>query len=334
MQVGNYNEPYMFIKTLLTYIPANPLLLIKFVSIIFDYVCAMTVESITQNIFKNNKHKDLYGIIAYSITLFLPSVLLNSACWGNADSIYAAFALISIKYLLDKKYCKAFIFLGISFALKLQALFLLPLYIFIYISERKFPIYYFLILPLVNIIMCIPSMVMRKSFLQCMQVYIGQASEYGNYLSMNFANIYNLIFETNDINFAVAPNGYIDTVGIIVTLFIFALMAFMIFYKKVKFNKQMIIEFGLWSVMIATFFLPHMHDRYLFIGEILCLFYYVYNRDKIYVPVGITFMTIYHYGKYLFGQFQIPIQYVSILFLVLVVIVTRDIVKKYIIPNF
>ncbi len=329
LDIGNYNLPYLTILALLTYLPIEPIVSVKFVSIICDYICALAALKIVYIVLKNNKNKDFFALLVYGIVLFLPTVLINSACWGQADSIYVAFMLLSISALIEEKYLKSFVFLGISFAFKLQFIFILPLYVLIYISKRKFPLYYFLIIPLVNIIMCLPAIAFGKPVSACIDIYINQTSEYSAYLSMNFPGIYNLLFPTNSYNYVMAPNEYISKVGVLATIFVFVIMAFMVIYKKIKFDNQKIVEFGLWSVMIATFLLPHMHDRYLFAGDILSVIYCIYNRDKIYVPIGISLISMYGYTGFLFGQNPIPIQYISFIYLVLVAIVTKDLYNKY-----
>lgn len=329
LEIGNYNVPYLTILALLTYLPIKPIVSIKMVSVAFDFICALAVMKIVYIILKENKHKDFFALIVYGVTLFLPTVLLNSACWGQADSIYTAFILLSIVALLEEKYFKSFILLGVSFAFKLQFIFILPLYILIYISKRKFPLSYFLIIPVVNLIMCLPGIIAGRPILECMSIYINQTTENSQYLSMNFPGIYNLLFPTTSYNYVVTSNNYMDSVGTTATIFVFAIIAFAVLYKKIKFNKQQIVEFGLWSVMIATFVLPHMHDRYLFVGDILSILYYIYNKDKIYVPIGISLISMYGYTGFLFGQNPIPIQYISLIFLSLLVIVTKDIYNKY-----
>lgn len=328
MDIGNYNAPYMTILAILTYLPVEPIISIKMVSIVFDYVCAIATIKITYMLLKENKNKDFFALLVYGIVLFLPTVLLNSACWSQADSIYVAFMLLAIASLLEEKYFKAFVFLGISFAFKLQFIFILPLFILIYISKRKFPLYYFLVIPVVNLVMCLPAMAFGKTLASCIEVYINQASEYSQYLSLNFPGVYNLIFPTVS-NFVFAPNEYMSKVGVVATIFVFAIMAFAVLYKKIEFNKQQIIEFALWSVIIATFFLPHMHDRYLYAGDILSILYFIYNKDKLYVPIGISLISTYAYSNFLFGVSAIPIQYISIVYLILVVMITKDLYDKY-----
>ena len=131
---------------LLTYLQLSPLHSIKIVSIIFDYILAFSCMVLIYKLFKDSKKKDIYALLTYAVVLMLPTVVINSSAWAQCDSIYVAFAIISLIYLIDEKYIKSFIFLGISFAFKLQFIFLLPVYILVYITKRKFPIYYFLIL--------------------------------------------------------------------------------------------------------------------------------------------------------------------------------------------
>ena len=76
----------------------EPLFLIKFVSIIFDYVCAIYSLKI---VYKLTNKNILLSLIAYASVLFLPTVMLNGAMWGQCDSIYTSFILISLYYLLD-----------------------------------------------------------------------------------------------------------------------------------------------------------------------------------------------------------------------------------------
>ncbi len=330
LDIGNYTAPYLTILALLTYLPIKAIVSVKVVSIIFDYVCALASMKIVFIILKENKKKDFYALIIYGVILFLPTVILNSACWGQADSIYVAFILLSISALLEEKYLKAFVFLGLSFAFKLQFIFILPLYILIYLSKRKFPICFFLIIPLVNIIMCLPAIAFGKQISSCINIYTNQTSEYEFYLSLNFPGVYHLIFPTDDTyNFVMSPNKCFSKVGIMATIFVFVILSFMVIYKKIKFDNQQIIEFGLLSIMISTFLLPHMHDRYLYAGDILSILYLIYNKDKIYVPIGISLISVYGYTKFLFGDSYSPIQYISFIYLILIVLVAKDIYNKY-----
>ena len=331
-QIGNYNAPYMTIMAFLTYIPIEPLISIKLVSVIFDYICAITVMEIIKVLLKDNKNKQLYMLLGYSLVIFLPTVFLNSACWGQADSIYTAFVLMSLLYLFKHKYTNAFILLGIAFSFKLQIVFILPLYILMYLSERKFSIWNFALIPIMDFVMCLPAIVFGKSIMDCINVYVGQTSYYSHYLTMNYPNVYSLFLKTdlsNSPNSVLSINSFIGTIGIIFTVFVFVIIAFMVLYKKVRFDNKAIIEFAIWSILIATFFLPHMHDRYIYMADLIGLLYLIYNKKKFYIPLAIEFVSLYTYMYYLFGNPGISIQVVSILNFVLLTLYSKDMIKTY-----
>ena len=331
-QIGNYNAPYMTIMAFLTYIPIEPLISIKLVSVIFDYICAITVMEIIKVLLKDNKNKQLYMLLGYSLVIFLPTVFLNSACWGQADSIYTAFVLMSLLYLFKHKYTNAFILLGIAFSFKLQIVFILPLYILMYLSERKFSIWNFALIPIMDFVMCLPAIVFGKSIMDCINVYVGQTSYYSHYLTMNYPNVYSLFLKTdlsNSPNSVLSINSFIGTIGIIFTVFVFVIIAFMVLYKKVRFDNKAIIEFAIWSILIATFFLPHMHDRYIYMADLIGLLYLIYNKKKFYIPLAIEFVSLYTYMYYLFENPGISIQVVSILNFVLLTLYSKDMIKTY-----
>lgn len=327
-KIGNYNMPYMTILALLTYLPVLPIISIKVVSIVFDYLGALGAMLIVRKLLKNSKNMELISILTYCILIILPTVLLNSAAWAQADSIYSAFAIWALYFLMDEKYIKAFIFLGLSMAFKLQFIFVLPIFILVYISKRKFSVFHFAIIPLVDIILCIPAILVGKGLFNCINIYIEQMVEYDGYLSLNFPSIYSLFFNI-DSNYIYTPNECIPSVGVWLTISIFVFMAFIILYKKIKLDSKAILAFSLWSVMICTFLLPHMHDRYLYIGDILSIVYFAVNRDNIYVPIIVNVISLYGYCWFLFGGLTLPLEYVAIAYLITIVLFTKNIFKKY-----
>ena len=326
----------MTILAIITYLPISPLFSIKIVSIIFDYICAFCVMDIIGVLLKDNKNKEKYMLLGYSLVVFLPTVFLNSACWGQADSIYTAFVLMSLLNLFKKKYTKAFIFLGIAFSFKLQTIFILPLYILMYLSERKFSLVNFGLIPLMDFLMCLPAILFGKSISSCINVYIGQTNEYSQFLTMNFPNVYSMFFKSNfeshpDLIFA--RYDFISTIGICFTIFLFIIIAAMVFYKKIKFDNKAIIEFSLWSILICTFFLPHMHDRYMYMADIIGILYLIYNKRKFYIPLLIELVSLSTYMYYLFSAIALDITAVSIVNFVLISLYSWNMVKTYFIKT-
>lgn len=186
---GDYNAPYMTLMALLTYLPFSGIKLIKGLSIIFDIVLAISGAAIVKELTKDKTKV----FVAYMILLLVPAVVLNSAMWGQCDSIYTSFVLLSILFLLKKKYIKSFVLLGLAFSFKLQFIFIIPLYILYYLSEKKFSILNFLIIPFVNCVLCLPAILFGKPIVETLLIYANQTSTYKDSLTLNFPNIYNFI---------------------------------------------------------------------------------------------------------------------------------------------
>ena len=327
--IGNYTPAYMTILAILTYFPVDPLISIKIVSIIFDFVGALAIKKIAEELLQNKKYKEKVSLLLYTICLFLPTVFLNSAYWAQSDSIYTAFVLLSILYLIRKNYKIAILFFGIAISFKLQAIFIFPLYVLMYISERKIKLKYFLIIPFVIFVLSLPKVIYSQDLLAGFKVYINQAGTYSQYITLNFPNIYGIFWGGGSSNLIDTPFKELSTVGIIVTFVILISIAYFVYIKKIKFDKNAIIEFGLLSILVTTFFLPQMHERYLFMGDVIAILYLVINLKKYYVPIMIEFISLNGYMYLLFSGFSINFSTLSIAFLVLIILYIRDIIKKY-----
>ena len=315
--IGDYNAPYVTLLSLLTYLPINSLFSIKLLSIIFDYVLAFASGLLVKELV--HKNKQYYFLITFVIISILPNVLLNGAMWAQCDSIYASFVILSLYYLIKEKYIKSFIMLGIAFAFKLQFIFILPLYLVLYVSKKKFSILHFLILPATNIILCLPTIIMGNSLTNVLSVYFNQTSTYANDLVLNFPNIWNL-FPANPDMFYI--------IGEVLLVIVCAIMLFYVLVNKVKLNKEKIVLLGLWFIVISTYILPGMHERYLFVGEILAVIYYIAYKKHGYLAFFINLCSLITYSIFLIN-FNFPYMILlSIVYLVIIMFFTNKVLLQ------
>ena len=328
--IGNYTPIYMTLLSLLTYIPVDSIISIKILSIIFDIVGAIAIRNIVLELLKDKEYKNKIAALFAGIFLFLPTVLLNSAYWCQCDQIYTSFILISILYLLRKNFKKAIIFWAIALSFKFQAILIFPLYVLIYISDRKIKFSNFLLIPLVVFALSIPKVIFTDDLLCGFKVYFDQSNTYSQYLTLNFPNFYSIFFNGIDgSNLINTPIDEMGTIGIAFTMFIFVTIAYFVYVKKIKFDNRAIIEFGLLSVLITTFFLPQMHERYLFIGDALGIIYLIYNKNKYYIPIIIEMLSLNGYMYFLFGGRALSFSLLGILFFVMLIVYSKDIIKRY-----
>lgn len=311
---GDYNAPYMTILAFLTYLPINSLISIKLVSVIFDFALALSCGFLIKELV--NKNKKEYFAITYSVVLFIPSVLLNGACWAQCDSIYATFVILSLLFLIKEKHVLSFIMLGVAFSFKLQFIFILPLYLVLYVVKKNFSLLNFLIIPFVNIILCLPAIIAGKPFLECITIYFNQTSTYKESLVLNFPNIYKIFNGNPDIFY---------TVGELVTIFVCAFTLFFIIFKKIKFNNEKILLLAIWFITIITFLLPGMHERYLFMGEILSILYFIVYKKNGFFALFINMCSIITYSNFLNAMSFEYMQLLSIGFLIVIYFYTKSV---------
>lgn len=313
--IGDYNCIYNTFLALFSYIPIKSLYIIKMFSLIFDFGCGILGYKIVKEITNNRT----LSYITYSIILFIPTVLFNSSLWGQCDAVYTFFALFGIYFLIKEKYLLSFVFVGISFAFKLQVVFILPVYIIYYIVKKRYSILYFLIIPLVNIICSVPSLIMGRSFKEIIMIYFNQTTSYSNYV-LNFPNMYQFIGQYDNL----------DKLGILITILMFGLILYYILKKKITLNNNSILFLSMISVVIATYFLPYMHDRYLFMGDIFSVIWYISNKNKkyLYVPISICLVSFSTYIKYLFDITIIDFRILSLLYLFVIIKIFYDIINN------
>lgn len=314
----DYTTPYLTILSFISICPfLNTLLLMKLVSIFFDFVAAFAVMAIAYDRTKNMT----YGILGYGALLMVPTVLTNGAMWAQCDIIFTSFVLWSLYFMLKDKPAWSMAFYGIAFAFKLQTLFLAPLYVILWM-KGKVKLKHFLFLPLMYVIGMIPSLLAGKSFWELISVYFFQANGQMDIyaLSHKFPNIYQLI-GTDSFLFEYADAGIWVTLGaLMILMYCFA-------RKQYEMNACLLLRMGMLLTMTVVFFLPHMHERYAILVDVMAIVYVFFDFRKLYIPVLTILCSFAGYTVYLAQNNIIPMYVYTILFLLLMLDHARACVK-------
>ena len=314
----DYTTPYLTILSFISICPfLNTLLLMKLVSIFFDFVAAFAVMAIVYDRTKNMT----YGILGYGALLMVPTVLTNGAMWAQCDIIFTSFVLWSLYFMLKDKPAWSMAFYGIAFAFKLQTLFLAPLYVILWM-KGKVKLKHFLFLPLMYVIGMIPSLLAGKSFWKLISVYFFQANGQMDIyaLSHKFPNIYQLI-GTDSFLFEYADAGIWVTLGaLMILMYCFA-------RKQYEMNACLLLRMGMLLTMTVVFFLPHMHERYAILVDVMAIVYVFFDFRKLYIPVLTILCSFAGYTVYLAQYNIIPMYVYTILFLLLMLDHARACVK-------
>ena len=136
-QIGDYNFLYQAIIILICRLPGSMVHLYKYISIFFDFLLAISCAALIRKE-KGGAAFCPAFVTTYAVVLFLPTVILNSAVWGQCDVIYTVACIFALAALYRRSYAASFIALGLAFALKLQTVFILPVYLYFYICRKDF----------------------------------------------------------------------------------------------------------------------------------------------------------------------------------------------------
>ncbi|MGV9670937.1 hypothetical protein ACWDPV_10110 [Gordonia sp. NPDC003504] len=293
---ADYNYPYLYLIWLLTVVKAPSLIGIKALSMVFDLVLAFFAYRIVGL----RTPRFWLRALAFGVMLLLPSVIANSAYWGQADAIYSAFALGGVYFLLraqregitHRSYVMnstwACVFFGLSLSFKLQAVFVLPVLIWL-LLRRRLPWYTLLAIPAVFLALDVPAILGGAPWREALSVYLDQTDSYKQ-LTLGAANLYQLIPISGDATW-LAHLGIGMAAAVIVVFLAWSL------WKKPPVTPAATLVVATASAVIVPFLLPAMHDRYFYTAEILSVvmaFYLPLRFMIIPVLVQAAAIGVYH----------------------------------------
>src|SRR2546429_6034452 len=227
-QFGNYAVFYLYLLALATYIPLPKIAVIKSISVVFDLVLAL----FTYLIVRLKYEKSSISIIAALLILFTPTVFINSAFWGQSDSIYASLSLGGLYFLLRKQPFWAFLFFGLAISFKLQAIFLFPL-LFVLLITKQIHIKYFMIIPVVYLISILPAYLLGRDLIDLLKIYYMQMNKYP-WLTLSAPNIFQWIPPT--------PFDLWSNVGILLALSAVAILSLLVLASRRKITNAIMLK--------------------------------------------------------------------------------------------
>jgi Gpi18-like mannosyltransferase len=298
---------------LVTYLPLAPVAAVKLISFIFDFVAAMFVSILVGKKYQNN----FIILLSFITVLFVPTVILNSAYWAQCDIIYTAALLGMVYYLIQGKNWPAFIWFGIAFSVKIQAVFLAPLLVLMFL-KGKVKLYHFLIIPAVYIITTLPCVIAGRSLWDMLMVYFRLTSEQPE-LTFGFANIYQW--------FTAADYEMFKTAGIGLAAAAVTFLCYISYKSKRLIDYEYIARFSMLSLLLVPFFLPAMHERYYFPADVFSIVLAFYLPRYTYVAVTICLVSFFSYLQNLFEAYVIEPKFLAIPILLIIIKLVYDYIQ-------
>lgn len=291
----NYNFPYQFLIALMTYLPIEPLYSYKLLSCIFDYLLASAVSYFVFGLAKENKNQK--GLIAFAATICSPLVFVNSSAWAQCDSIYCFWLVLALIFISKENYLKSFIFLGIAFAFKFQAIFVLPFFLFYYFYKRKFSIIYFFIIPAAMTVLSLPAIVQGRTIIEMFTIYTDNTNAHPS-LTNNYPCFWRML------NDGTNADGYqtLKYCAILFTVLALGCLVYFWISKNIQINPMNIITMTFIMTFTTIIFLPSMHERYGYVYEILAIIIAFIYAETIPLLIALTCLSLTTYGIFLYGN--------------------------------
>lgn len=324
-QVGDYYVPYNIFLAAISYLPWPPWIMVSLFSCAADYVSAFYIYKIACHILEGRGTPDTgmirrKAIIAGVVSVFLPITFLNSALWKQCDGIYVCLLIVSLYLALKEKYGKALILLGVSLCFKLQAIFLLPFFILLYIGRKEgLRIWHFMYLPLMYLVGGLPAILAGRRITNVYGTYYRQMNHEGyDAMTLNFPNIYGL---------GLSDYPALQKPMTVITACIFILFAIFL-QRYIKLLDRVRLSYvAIWCVWTCSMFLPGMHERYGFAAVLLIsVFYFAVAWKKLWVAVVLNLISIVTYSSYLFEYTNYSLPVLSIFHILAYGYVTYDLI--------
>ena len=263
MDIGNYNVPYMYFMAAISYIPVPDLYLIKLFSILFDVILAWGGFRLVRAVCRETRKEDgLAPLAAFAVLLLLPTVVLNSAYWAQCDAIYGGLVLHAVAQALAGKNKSSVALLAVAFSFKLQTVFVLPLWGLLWFTRRvKFR--QLLVFPGVYFLTIVPALLLGKPLGDILGVYLGQMGECPR-LTLRAPSM----FQYFPYGMESGGNWY-GQVGIAAAAVVVLVLLIAGVLLGRRLDRRALLAMAVVMAAAIPWLLPHMHERYFFLADVL-----------------------------------------------------------------
>ena len=318
--IGNYNVPYLYFLALFSYFdPSDWLHLIKLLSVAFDVLCAYAVMKLV-SLYTDSETRLL---TAFFGLLFLPTVVLNGSVWGQCDVIYAAFGIYGLYLALSDRPISAMICFAASFAVKLQAVFLLPIIAVLW-YRNHIKLWHSLIFPAAYVVIVLPAVLMGRPFWDTITLYLNQTGSIGSGLNYNSSSMFAFFPNESAMNIELWSN-----LGVILAFSFMLAVLLWLFIKRKELTREIILAAAVLLSLGIPFILPHMHDRYFFVADVLSLAFAMVFPKLFPVPILVQFGSLLGYHAYLKLRYLMPMRNGAVAMMMALVILITFIICSF-----
>lgn len=283
----DYTPTFVYILWAISRLPINPMTAYKGLHCVLDFVAAGILGKMIWKV-TGSKRK---GILSYGLFLIVPTIWANSALWAQCDIIFMTFLLLCFYYLFEDRPCKAMFFYGMAFVFKLQSLFIFPFLVILWVN-KKVDLKHFLWIPALYFLSIVPAWIAGRPLMDLINIYMAQGAQDVWSLSIKWPNIYQIIGN----QFFLLEYA---SAGTWLILGILMIILYAMAQKRYRITNEFIVQMALFFAILTPWFLPHMHERYGCVADILAIIYAMMNTKKFYFPLVQILVSFNSYMAYL-----------------------------------
>ncbi len=283
----DYTPTFVYILWAISRLPINPMTAYKGLHCVLDFVAAGILGKMIWKVTRSKRK----GILSYGLFLVVPTIWANSALWAQCDIIFMTFLLLCFYYLFEDRPCKAMFFYGMAFVFKLQSLFIFPFLVILWVN-KKVDLKHFLWIPALYFLSIVPAWIAGRPLMDLINIYMAQGAQDVWSLSIKWPNIYQIIGN----QFFLLEYA---SAGTWLILGILMVILYAMAQKRYRITNEFIVQMALFFAILTPWFLPHMHERYGCVADILAIIYAMMNTKKFYFPLVQILVSFNSYMAYL-----------------------------------
>jgi Gpi18-like mannosyltransferase len=293
-EVGDYTPPYLYALYAVSEVFPNlsAVVATKAPQSVADFACAGVAALLTR---ERWPRLSLAPVGAFAAVLLLPTVVINSALWGQCDSIYTCFLLLFAYFATGARSAAACIAFGCAFAFKLQSVFLAPL-VAVLVLRRVVRPAHLLWIPLPYLLAILPSWLTGRPLSELLTIYVGQAT-WDDALAVDAPNLFAWIHP---------PEGIGVAVGL--GLAAVACAAYVVAASRDRdpLTTPRLVLLATLALVLFPFVLPRMHERYFYAADVFSVALAFQMPRLAWLPIAVGGASFLSYTEFLWGRTVVP----------------------------
>jgi Gpi18-like mannosyltransferase len=220
--------------------------------------------------------------------------------------------------MLGRHYYLATALFGLAISIKLQAVFLFPM-LGIWAIRRELPLRALLLVPVAYLATLVPAWLAGCTWADLLMIYVKQTQQYSG-LTLNAPTIFVLLPDEEK---WIGPFG----------LWFAIATAFMVFlacvYAKVQTTATVLLRETVIFASLVPFLLPHMHERYLFLSDLMSVVYAVVFPARFWIAICVVGASFAGYSSFLFSKTPVPMTVASTMMGLSCVVLAVDLLRHH-----